>query len=93
MSWKGERFRKAIGAAGLAAAIALLALGAAAKRDVFILNAESIGKEFGLPPPFESLSDLQVVIDSTFTGIVRKDGKLHSTYDRAMVLTKRACPT
>lgn len=42
---------------------------------------------------FMKLPDWQMVVDSTFGGVTRKDGKLYSTYDRAESRGKRACPT
>ncbi len=43
--------------------------------------------------PFEDISDLQLVIDSTFTGVIRRDGAIYSNYDRSAPPQKRACPT
>jgi hypothetical protein len=42
---------------------------------------------------FRRISEAQLVIDSTFGGVELKDGKLFSTYDRAVSAGKRACPT
>ena len=41
----------------------------------------------------ETISEPQLVIDATFTGVVRKDGHLTSTYDRGAPQGKQACPT
>ena len=42
---------------------------------------------------FRRISEAQLVIDSTFGGVERREGKLYSTYDRAVHTGKRACPT
>ncbi len=86
--------RKGIAAAILAMAIAFLVMGSIATHDVLLVNAEEIAVEFDLPPPFQPIGELQLVVDTTFSGVVLKDGKLRSTYDRTKPLAvKRACPT
>ena len=69
-------------------ALVLLGIGLAHTHKVFDASAE----EFGLVA-FMKLPDWQMVVDSTFGGVTRKDGKLYSTYDRAASGGKRACPT
>ena len=44
------------------------------------------------PEPVQ-ISDWQMIEATTFTGIVRKDGKLWLTYDPSQPAGKRACPT
>ncbi|MBX7256242.1 MAG: hypothetical protein K1Y02_07755 [Candidatus Hydrogenedentes bacterium] len=69
-------------------ALALLVFGTVHTHQVFDPTVE----EFGMVA-FMKLPDWQMVIDSTFGGVTRKDGKLYSTYDRAESRGKRACPT
>ena len=47
---------------------------------------------FGLAT-FTPLSERQLVVDATFSGVTRKGGKLYSTYDRLQARGKKACPT
>ncbi len=43
---------------------------------------------------YHRISERQLVEDATFSGVMPKDGRLVSTYDRsAPKLGKRACPT
>lgn len=41
----------------------------------------------------EIITERQLVIDATFSGTQRQEGKLYSTYDRSEDIGKRACPT
>jgi hypothetical protein len=43
--------------------------------------------------PFRSVSEKDLLLDATSTGVVRKDGELYSTYDRSAPHGKRKCPT
>jgi hypothetical protein len=51
------------------------------------------------PPPPEAvpstanLSDLGLIENATFTGVIRKEGHLYYTYDPAKKRGKRSCPT
>lgn len=74
----------------LLAAVALLATGAMLTRKVYDKQDEFA--EFGIQT-FTRLGDRQFVVDATFTGVARQDGKLFSTYDRAQPRGKKACPT
>jgi hypothetical protein len=78
---------------GLALALVFMAVGSVTRHDVLLWNADELSQEFGLPPPFESLTDADTVIDTTFTGIVRKGEKLQFTYDRSKPKGRRLCPT
>lgn len=89
MTPKKNRKRAWIGAAVLAVAVALIALGAARTRKVY--DSETV-QSFGIQT-YVRLSDKQLVVDSTFGGVALKDGQLYSTYDRAAGGGKRACPT
>lgn len=63
----------------------------------------SIPTPFGqpsIPPPPEppkvipnEISDVDLVVNATFTGIVKHDGTLFWTYDPTEKRGKRACPT
>jgi hypothetical protein len=48
-----------------------------------------------LPPKIitETVAERQLVIDATFTGVLLKDGKLMTQYDRTKPGGRRACPT
>jgi hypothetical protein len=88
---KTSRLQKLIAALLLVAAISLLATGSLFKRKVF--EKEDEFAQIG-PKTFMRLSDRALVVDATFTGIVRdKDGQLTSTYDRNKPHGKKACPT
>jgi len=62
------------------------------EHDVRLENADEIAGLLGFAP-FETISEVQLVVDATFTGVVRRDGGLYSTYDRSQPQGKRACPT
>ena len=52
----------------------------------------------GPPPPnikplFQEISDSDLVVNATFTGVVRKGDKLYWTYDPSNKQGKQACPT
>lgn len=76
-----------------AAALLLLAgafilVGAIHPRKIYDAEAE----EFGMVA-FMKLKGHELVVDATFTGVTRRDGRLYSTYDRSLPRGKRACPT
>ena len=68
--------------------VVLLGIGALRRRDVF--DPESAKRGIELCDP---ISDRQMTIDATFSGVERRDGRLYSTYDRTVKRAKRACPT
>jgi hypothetical protein len=49
-------------------------------------------EEYGLHNYVE-ISEYQLVEDATFSGTIRKWGRLFSTYDRTVPKGKMACPT
>jgi hypothetical protein len=51
--------------------------------------------QFGLEGvlPYRQISEKDLLIDATSTGVVRKGGELYSTYDRTQIRGKRKCPT
>ena len=72
----------------LLAVAALLTIGATRHYKVYDQDTE----DFGIKT-FHRVSDREVVIDATFSGIARVGTTLYSTYDRTQVRGKRACPT
>lgn len=43
--------------------------------------------------PFTMITDVQLTIDTTYSGVLLKNGELVSQYDRSKAGGKRACPT
>lgn len=83
--------RRIVRGALLLAAIALLVYGVRLTRKVY--EDDEVAAEFGIYT-FEHVPERNLVIDATFSGCVKKDGKLFTTYDRSEPLRgKRACPT
>jgi hypothetical protein len=76
----------------LALSATLLFLGQRTTHDVRLMDAQELAELLGVEP-FDTISDRQLLIDATFTGVVRRDGWLYSTYDRTAPPMKRACPT
>ena len=79
---------RAGGIVAAAAAVGLLAAGAFRTHAVYDPDAA----EFGIALS-TNITDWQMVVDSTFSGVARRNGKLYSTYDRSQPVGKRACPT
>jgi len=44
-------------------------------------------------PSTANLSDLGLIENTTFTGVIRKEGHLYFTYDPTKKRGKRSCPT
>ncbi|MBU1692433.1 MAG: hypothetical protein KKC51_00550 [Verrucomicrobia bacterium] len=72
----------------LAGALVLIVLGLARTHKVYAADSE----EFGILV-FERIPDRQLVVDATFSGVLRRDGRLFSTYDRSEIRGKQTCPT
>ena len=68
--------------------VVLLGVGAFRRRDVYDPESEKRGVDLCDP-----VSDRQMTIDATFSGVERRNGRLYSTYDRTVKRAKRACPT
>ena len=90
--------RRILGTLVLVGAVALILVGAGQKYKVCLFQSEEdeawADDEFDIPPPWERLTENQLVFDATFSGVTVRDGRLHSTYDRSVVSTgRRACPT
>jgi len=105
---KVRRVRLVIAVGLGAAALACVAAGAArTHRVLYEQPAESGGAAFlppgglqlpgmrKLPPKIitQTISEAQLVIDATFTGVLRKGDKLVTQYDRSKPGGRRACPT
>jgi hypothetical protein len=82
--------QKAAGMVLMLVAIGLIVLGAT--RSYKAYDDDEVAKAFGIFS-YQDVSDRQLTIDSTFAGVVRRDGKLFSTYNRAEGGAKRPCPT
>jgi hypothetical protein len=82
--------QKTIAGILLLAAVAMLAVGAMRTHTVY--DDDEVAAEFGIYT-HQTISDAQMVIDTTFTGVTRRGDKLFSTYDRSEKAGKRACPT
>lgn len=87
---KNTRLQKIIAASLLLASAALLVAGLTFKRRVYDQDDEF--KQFGLLT-FTRVSDAAMCVDATFSGVVRKEDKLYSTYNRLAPRGKKACPT
>ena len=77
---------------------ALVVAGSFRSRDVSPLGAEEMAALMAeldpdFPFPFETIGELDLLIDATFSGVVRRDGRLFSTYDRSAPPQRRECPT
>jgi len=83
-----RRQEKWLAAAALLAAVLFPAAGSARPHKVFDPGAT----DFGLVT-FHRISDRQMVIETTFSGVARRGARLHLTYDRAETRGKKACPT
>ena len=83
-----SRYRKGLTVAALLVAILFLLIGSRRTYKVYDSSNESVGL-VGV----RRISDRQMVIDTTFSGVTRKGRKLYSTYDRNVTGGKRACPT
>jgi hypothetical protein len=85
---KSEAIRRKLAIVVLVAGIVMLLIGATRKHKVYDNSADLFGIQ-----PFHRVSESALIIDTTFGGVERKDGKLYSTYNRLEARAKRACPT
>ena len=85
---KTRWIRAAIGGLLLVVAVVLLTAGAMREHKVY----DPSSADFGVLT-FERISDLDLVIDTTFGGVKRLEDKLITTYDRSEDRGKRSCPT
>lgn len=72
----------------LSVAALLLIIGGLRTHKIY----DSSTEEFGLLS-FTRISDADMVIDTTFSGIEKKKDRLYTTYDRSQPRGKRSCPT
>ena len=42
---------------------------------------------------YYKVAERRLVVDATFSGVIRKGTKLYTTYDRTAAIGKRPCPT
>jgi hypothetical protein len=82
--------QKSIAGILLLVAVAMLTVGAMRTHTVY--DDDEVAAEFGIFTP-QTISEAEMVIDTTFTGVTYRDGRLFSTYDRTEKGGKRACPT
>lgn len=86
---KEGRLQKLLATLTLLAALALMAFGATRRHKVWDAKPDEFGVE-----TYAKISERQLVEDATFSGTIRKAGKLVATYDRTSKdAGKRACPT
>ncbi len=69
-------------------ALSLIAVGAVRAHKIYDPETE----EFGIVA-FIKVTDKDLVVDTTFGGVTKTDGRLYSTYDRTQPRGKKACPT
>ena len=72
----------------LVVAVGLLTYGFMHSHKVYDKDTES----FGIVS-FVRISEADMIVDATFSGVTRRDDRLFSTYDRTETRGKRACPT
>jgi hypothetical protein len=68
--------------------LAFLIIGAILTHKIYDTDTD----DFGILT-FRRISERQIVIDATFHGVDRREGKLFTTYDRSKPRGKLACPT
>ncbi len=73
-------------------ALAMIGYGCFHTVQVRTVDADKDYEDFGFYI-FEEISDQQLVIDATFTGVIRRNGTIYSNYDRSAPPQKRSCPT
>ena len=79
--------RKGIASGLVLVALALLVVGGLRVHKVYDRSSGTHGLL-----TFSNLSELDLIVDATFGGVVRRD-RLYSTYDRKQARGKRSCPT
>lgn len=72
----------------LVLAIAMIAVGVRRKHKVYDLQSAVPGMLM-----FHRVPERELIVDSTFTGVIRQDGRLCTVYNRSEPRTKRKCPT
>ena len=75
---------------GVVLTIALVFLIVGSVRSHKVLDKDA--EDFGFLAYYK-ISERQLVIDATFSGVARRGTQLISTYDRSEPRGKRACPT
>jgi len=80
--------RKILTIAAILLSLFLLVAGSVKSHKVYEPGEDEFGMQL-----FHKVGDRALVIDATFQGVDRIDGKLVTTYDRSTGGGKRACPT
>jgi len=83
--------RRIVAFSCLCLALLLILVGLARSHKVYD-RVEGEMQEFGILT-YQRVTDLQLVIDATFSGVLREGNRLVSTYDRSMPRGKQSCPT
>lgn len=87
-----KHIRRGIGIALFIAAVGMLVASAGVKYRVYDSAEDDPFAVFGTLT-FQTISEADLVRDATFSGTLRRDDRLYSTYDRSQPRQKRACPT
>lgn len=85
---KGSKIRVTAAIVSLAAALGCLAAGGFRTHKIYDVDAGDYGVRV-----FHRVTDLQLVLDTTFGGVTRRGPRLYTTYDRSAPRGKRSCPT
>lgn len=85
---KSATTRKWLAGIILAAAVVMILVGSARSFKIY----EETKDDWGIQT-FVRISEKDLIIDTTFSGLALKSGKLYSTYDRSKSAGKRDCPT
>lgn len=80
--------QKTLAALTMVTAILLMIIGAGRSVKVYERDTDAFGVD-----AFQRISDRQLIIDATSTGVSREGAKLYSTYDRTQPRGKQACPS
>lgn len=88
MKVKHPMYRKILAIIVLILAIALFLIGTVRSYKVYDREEVQTGID-----AFYRVNERDLVVDATFTGVVREGDKLYSTYDRSQPVGRRACPT
>lgn len=85
---RSSSYQKILGIVTLILAVLLLLIGNLRYHKVHDQDTTDFGIQ-----AFHRISELQLVVDATFSGTIRKGQKLYSTYERSQPVGKRPCPT
>lgn len=83
-----DSVRRIIAAATLLLAIVLIIMGARGEHTVFTGKHDEFGQELK-----SEISDREMVVQTTFGGVLREDGRLQTRGGEIEKAGKKACPT